>query len=108
MSNIEFQLRCDRGATSLGVRILWSANLGTEGSPVHRELYRQLQATHGVEHVWMNRYSADVEWASHTTDLTSLVKELAAVLQDPELTFLLTRQFGEGTTVQVTMPLFLR
>lgn len=66
------------------VSVRWLQPLDRAGRGLYHLLRETLEELHGVEQVYLNRYSASIEIAPHVVDANDVAQEIVAALADPE------------------------
>lgn len=89
------------------VRVQWTAELGRQGSPVHRAIADALEIVKGAEQVAVERYSAEVVIARHVVDGIEAVREVVESLETDGEIPAFAEPLGISVVKVTTQPPFL-
>ena len=79
MSTTQVSLLSNHNTSTVVLK--WTTTLAEN---LDRELYNVLEGITGVERVYMRRYSAELEYASHVTTADKLIEELRELFAEED------------------------
>lgn len=84
------------------IDVRWREPLGRPGAGMYRALEESLEELHGVEHVRVARYSAEVEIAPHVASADDVAGWISEELADPNSEFQVAARFHfQGIEIDV-------